>query len=235
MKVQLLWRALWRTDVWALGSHISSTAIACFVFMATMVSCPFTNPVFPLVPLLTFFHTSLSSALLFLATLFQYSLEVLCSDMKAAPTARRPPCPLFLLKRPLKASSHNNSTLCLLFQDGKDYIVLPMSETLSMEEDSGLSLPTSPVSCMEEEEVCDPKFHYDNTAGIRYMASSPLGGGASRPAQEAGIGEDIGLGCHLPLLANWSSDIHKGSAPQTRSAELSHLPSVAHIAGTGLP
>lgn len=37
-----------------------------------------------------------------------------------------------------------------------------------MEEDSGLSLPTSPVSCMEEEEVCDPKFHYDNTAGIRY-------------------------------------------------------------------
>ncbi|KAK2115751.1 hypothetical protein P7K49_006377 [Saguinus oedipus] len=52
-------------------------------------------------------------------------------------------------------------------QDGKDYIVLPISETLSMEEDSGLSLPTSPVSCMEEEEVCDPKFHYDNTAGIR--------------------------------------------------------------------
>ncbi|XP_004849899.1 vascular endothelial growth factor receptor 2 [Heterocephalus glaber] len=51
-------------------------------------------------------------------------------------------------------------------QDGKDYIVLPISETLSMEEDSGLSLPTSPVSCMEEEEVCDPKFHYDNTAGI---------------------------------------------------------------------
>lgn len=66
--------------------------------------------------------------------------------------------------------------LCLLFQDGKDYIVLPMSETLSMEEDSGLSLPTSPVSCMEEEEVCDPKFHYDNTAGIRYMASTPQGG-----------------------------------------------------------
>ncbi|OWK13796.1 KDR, partial [Cervus elaphus hippelaphus] len=53
-------------------------------------------------------------------------------------------------------------------QDGKDYIVLPISETLSMEEDSGLSLPTSPVSCMEEEEVCDPKFHYDNTAGIRW-------------------------------------------------------------------
>lgn len=38
-----------------------------------------------------------------------------------------------------------------------------------MEEDSGLSLPTSPASCKEEEEVCDPKFHYDNTAGIRYF------------------------------------------------------------------
>ncbi|XP_055485289.1 vascular endothelial growth factor receptor 2 [Psammomys obesus] len=58
-------------------------------------------------------------------------------------------------------------------QDGKDYIVLPMSETLSMEEDSGLSLPTSPVSCMEEEEACDPKFHYDNTAGIsHYLQNS---------------------------------------------------------------
>uniref|UniRef100_F7DLA5 Vascular endothelial growth factor receptor 2 n=1 Tax=Monodelphis domestica TaxID=13616 RepID=F7DLA5_MONDO len=58
-------------------------------------------------------------------------------------------------------------------QDGKDYIVLPISESLSMEEDSGLSLPTSPVSCMEEEEVCDPKFHYDNTAGIsQYLQSS---------------------------------------------------------------
>ncbi|XP_019496411.1 PREDICTED: vascular endothelial growth factor receptor 2 isoform X1 [Hipposideros armiger] len=58
-------------------------------------------------------------------------------------------------------------------QDGKDYIVLPISETLSMEEDSGLSLPTSPVSCIEEEEVCDPKFHYDNTAGIsQYLQNS---------------------------------------------------------------
>lgn len=58
-------------------------------------------------------------------------------------------------------------------QDGKDYIVLPISETLSMEEDSGLSLPTSPVSCMEEEEMCDPKFHYDNTAGIsQYLQNS---------------------------------------------------------------
>ncbi|XP_008046021.1 vascular endothelial growth factor receptor 2 [Carlito syrichta] len=58
-------------------------------------------------------------------------------------------------------------------QDGKDYIVLPISETLSMEEDSGLSLPTSPVSCMEEEEACDPKFHYDNTAGLsQYLQNS---------------------------------------------------------------
>uniref|UniRef100_A0A8C9EII4 receptor protein-tyrosine kinase n=1 Tax=Pavo cristatus TaxID=9049 RepID=A0A8C9EII4_PAVCR len=51
-------------------------------------------------------------------------------------------------------------------QDGKDYVVLPLSVSLNMEEDSGLSLPTSPASCKEEEEVCDPKFHYDNTAGI---------------------------------------------------------------------
>lgn len=57
---------------------------------------------------------------------------------------------------------------CIL-QDGKDYVVLPLSVSLNMEEDSGLSLPTSPASCREEEEVCDPKFHYDNTAGIRYF------------------------------------------------------------------
>nr|XP_034968428.1 vascular endothelial growth factor receptor 2 [Zootoca vivipara] len=48
-------------------------------------------------------------------------------------------------------------------QDGKDYIVLPQTPLLNIEEDSGLSLPTSPVSCMEEEEVCDPQFHYDST------------------------------------------------------------------------
>ncbi|XP_067843475.1 vascular endothelial growth factor receptor 2 isoform X2 [Heptranchias perlo] len=52
-------------------------------------------------------------------------------------------------------------------QDGKDYIPLNMS--LTIEDDSGLSLPTSPASCTEEEEGCDPKFHYDNTAGIRYL------------------------------------------------------------------
>lgn len=124
--------------------------------------------------------------------------------------------------------------LCLLFQDGKDYIVLPMSETLSMEEDSGLSLPTSPVSCMEEEEVCDPKFHYDNTAGIRYMASIPSGGLRGQ-LRRWGREEDICLGCLSLLLANWSSDIHEGRAPRRRSGELNSLPSVAHIAGTTLP
>ncbi|XP_066487976.1 vascular endothelial growth factor receptor 2 [Tiliqua scincoides] len=51
-------------------------------------------------------------------------------------------------------------------QDGKDYIVLPQTALLNIEEDSGLSLPTSPVSCMEEEEVCDPQFHYDNASGM---------------------------------------------------------------------
>ena len=58
-----------------------------------------------------------------------------------------------------------------------------------MEEDSGLSLPTSPVSCMEEEEVCDPKFHYDNTAGIRYGLRSTSPGGK-------------GLQGHLVVLAD---------------------------------
>ncbi|KAJ7326706.1 hypothetical protein JRQ81_016465 [Phrynocephalus forsythii] len=48
-------------------------------------------------------------------------------------------------------------------QDGKDYIVLPQTALLNTEEDSGLSLPTSPVSCIEEEEMCDPQFHYDST------------------------------------------------------------------------
>lgn len=62
-----------------------------------------------------------------------------------------------------------------------------------MEEDSGLSLPTSPVSCMEEEEVCDPKFHYDNTAGIRYglRSTSPGGKGLQRHPGEAGGGRTL--------------------------------------------
>ncbi|KAE8629584.1 hypothetical protein XENTR_v10000536 [Xenopus tropicalis] len=55
-------------------------------------------------------------------------------------------------------------------QDGKDYI--PLTVSLNIEDDSGLSVPTSPVSCMEEEEVCDAKFHYDNTAGLRFLHSS---------------------------------------------------------------
>ncbi|XP_042325442.1 vascular endothelial growth factor receptor 2 [Sceloporus undulatus] len=48
-------------------------------------------------------------------------------------------------------------------QDGKDYVDLPQMALMNIEEDSGLSLPTSPVSCREEEEVCDPQFHYDST------------------------------------------------------------------------
>uniref|UniRef100_A0A8D2LUM6 Vascular endothelial growth factor receptor 2 n=1 Tax=Varanus komodoensis TaxID=61221 RepID=A0A8D2LUM6_VARKO len=49
-------------------------------------------------------------------------------------------------------------------QDGKDYIILPQTALLNVEEDSGLSLPTSPVSCMEEKEVSDPQFLYDNSS-----------------------------------------------------------------------
>ncbi|XP_018431202.1 PREDICTED: vascular endothelial growth factor receptor 2 [Nanorana parkeri] len=56
--------------------------------------------------------------------------------------------------------------------DGKDYV--PLTVTLNIEEDSGLSMPTSPVSCMEEEEMCDSKFHYDNAAGIRFLCSDSL-------------------------------------------------------------
>ncbi|KAH0616191.1 hypothetical protein JD844_027130 [Phrynosoma platyrhinos] len=52
---------------------------------------------------------------------------------------------------------------CLLHQDGKDYVDLPQMALMNIEEDSGLSLPTSPISCREEEEVCDPQFHYDST------------------------------------------------------------------------
>ncbi|XP_069780751.1 vascular endothelial growth factor receptor 2 isoform X2 [Narcine bancroftii] len=55
-------------------------------------------------------------------------------------------------------------------QDGKDYIPLNMS--LTMDDDSGLSPPNSPTSCVEEKEGCDPKFHCDNTAGIRYLNGS---------------------------------------------------------------
>ncbi|XP_041081005.1 vascular endothelial growth factor receptor 2-like [Polyodon spathula] len=49
-------------------------------------------------------------------------------------------------------------------QDGKDYINLTTPQNI--EEDSGLSLPTSPASCIAEEECCDPKFHYDNAPGF---------------------------------------------------------------------
>ncbi|XP_033869576.3 vascular endothelial growth factor receptor 2-like isoform X2 [Acipenser ruthenus] len=61
-------------------------------------------------------------------------------------------------------------------QDGKDYI--PLTTSQNLEEDSGLSLPTSPASCIAEEECCDPKFHYDNAPGFRYEHG---GKRASRP------------------------------------------------------
>lgn len=54
--------------------------------------------------------------------------------------------------------------------DGKDYV--PILVNLNIEEDSGLSMPTSPVSCMEREEMCDAKFHYDSTAGIRIIQNT---------------------------------------------------------------
>ncbi|XP_060634517.2 vascular endothelial growth factor receptor 2 [Anolis sagrei] len=47
-------------------------------------------------------------------------------------------------------------------QDGKDYVDLPQTALLNIEEDSGLSVPTSPISCREEE-VCNPLSHYDST------------------------------------------------------------------------
>lgn len=133
---------------------------------------------------------SLSSVLLILTSHFYHCLEDLCSGSQAVPHSPEAPVVFVFTKRPLKDRSRNNSSLCLLFQDGKDYIVLPISETLSMEEDSGLSLPTSPVSCTEEEEVCDPKFHYDNTAGIRYCTGPTSPQGASRPSRE-GAGKTL--------------------------------------------
>ncbi|XP_066575995.1 vascular endothelial growth factor receptor 2 isoform X2 [Amia ocellicauda] len=54
-------------------------------------------------------------------------------------------------------------------QDGKDYIPLT---SVHLEEDSGLSLPTSPVSCTAEDEYSDPKFHYDNAPGFRFAQQS---------------------------------------------------------------
>ncbi|XP_063314086.1 vascular endothelial growth factor receptor 2 [Pelobates fuscus] len=50
-------------------------------------------------------------------------------------------------------------------QHGKDYI--PITDSLNIEEDSGLSMPTSPVSCTEEEEISNAKFHRDSALGIR--------------------------------------------------------------------
>ncbi|XP_043918409.1 vascular endothelial growth factor receptor 2 isoform X1 [Protopterus annectens] len=62
-------------------------------------------------------------------------------------------------------------------QDGKDYI--PLTMTQNMEDDSGVSLQTSPVSCMEEGESCEPMFHYVNGIPNRnYLQSAK---GPSRP------------------------------------------------------
>ncbi|XP_070252588.1 vascular endothelial growth factor receptor 2 isoform X1 [Myotis yumanensis] len=103
-------------------------------------------------------------------------------------------------------------------QDGKDYIVLPISETLSMEEDSGLSLPTSPVSCMEEEEACDPKFHYDNTAGIsQYLQNSKR---KSRPVSVKTF-EDIPL--EEPVVKVIPDDNQTDSGMVLASEELKTL------------
>ncbi|KAM4854166.1 vascular endothelial growth factor receptor 2 [Thomomys bottae] len=110
-------------------------------------------------------------------------------------------------------------------QDGKDYIVLPISETLSMEEDSGLSLPTSPVSCMEEEEVCDPKFHYDNTAGIsQYLQNSKR---KSRPVSVKTF-EDIPL--EKPEVKVIPDDNQTDSGMVLASEELKTLEDRAKLA-----
>uniref|UniRef100_A0A8C4Q1A1 receptor protein-tyrosine kinase n=1 Tax=Eptatretus burgeri TaxID=7764 RepID=A0A8C4Q1A1_EPTBU len=50
-------------------------------------------------------------------------------------------------------------------EDGKDYI--PLNTSTVLDDDSGTSFPTSPASCLGEDPH-DPKFNYDNTAGIRY-------------------------------------------------------------------
>nr|XP_045380934.1 vascular endothelial growth factor receptor 2 [Camelus bactrianus] len=90
-------------------------------------------------------------------------------------------------------------------QDGKDYIVLPISETLSMEEDSGLSLPTSPVSCMEEEEVCDPLVPLPRRGGER----------ASRLMPETACWLDVPeFGSHIRLLEVKLSFLHPLSVSQ---------------------
>ncbi|XP_014450388.1 vascular endothelial growth factor receptor 2 [Alligator mississippiensis] len=102
-------------------------------------------------------------------------------------------------------------------QDGKDYIVLPLSVSLNMEEDSGLSLPTSPVSCREEEEVCDPKFHYDNTAGTsQYRQGSKR---KSRPVSVKTF-EDVPL---VPTVQVSQEDNQTDSGMVLASEELKTL------------
>ncbi|CAM5108796.1 unnamed protein product [Eretmochelys imbricata] len=102
-------------------------------------------------------------------------------------------------------------------QDGKDYIVLPLMVSLNMDEDSGLSLPTSPVSCMAEEEACDPKFHYDNTAGI-----SPYRQGSKRKSRPVSVKtfEDVPL---VPAVKVVQDDNQTDSGMVLASEELKTL------------
>lgn len=87
-----------------------------------------------------------------------------------------------------------------------------------MEEDSGLSLPTSPVSCTEEEEACDPKFHYDNTAGIRYyiQPTSPVWGEGG--ALQGHLGEGVEGRHFIKLLRPMSTLSCSPEANRKRSA-----------------
>ncbi|XP_030047255.1 vascular endothelial growth factor receptor 2 [Microcaecilia unicolor] len=102
-----------------------------------------------------------------------------------------------------------------VLQGGKDYI--PLTVSLNMEEDSGLSLPTSPVSCMEEEEMCDPKFHYDNSAGIsKYLQGSKS---TSRPVSVKTF-EDIPV---EPVIQIVQDDNQTDSGMVLASEELKSL------------
>lgn len=102
MKAWLLWRSLWGTDFWALCSHMASTAIACFVFMATMASCPFTNPVFSLSPFINLLPHIPFKYSFVLVNPFPRRLEVLRSDRKAAHRAQDTPLPFVLHEKALE-------------------------------------------------------------------------------------------------------------------------------------
>uniref|UniRef100_A0A8C4SI23 receptor protein-tyrosine kinase n=1 Tax=Erpetoichthys calabaricus TaxID=27687 RepID=A0A8C4SI23_ERPCA len=65
-------------------------------------------------------------------------------------------------------------------KDGKDYIPLTVSGNLK--EDSGLSLPTSPVSCVTEEQCNDSKNNYANAAVV-----SRYGQGGKRKSRPVSV------------------------------------------------